>query len=151
MTKSIASAKDIAKWFLAYASQDDEKADISNLKLQKLLYFAQGHHLGKLGVPLFSDEIQAWAHGPVVPSVYQEYKRFEGSPIEFDEDFDFEAFDIATNNFLASVWFTFGGFSAWKLRNMSHDEGPWKDSHDSSVFGTVISVESMAKHFGSLY
>ena len=59
-------AREIAEWFLAWA--EDIEADISNLKLQKLLYYAQGHYLARTGVPLFDDVIQAWAHGPVVPT-----------------------------------------------------------------------------------
>ncbi|HUZ03805.1 MAG TPA: type II toxin-antitoxin system antitoxin SocA domain-containing protein, partial [Acidobacteriaceae bacterium] len=59
------SASDIAKYFIA-SFQKKNKA-ISNLKLQKLLYYAQAWHLALYGSPLFSDSIEAWVHGPVVP------------------------------------------------------------------------------------
>lgn len=57
-----------AKWFVDWANAED--AELSNLKLQKLQYYAQGHHLAVYGQPLFADKIQAWSYGPVVPEVY---------------------------------------------------------------------------------
>lgn len=74
------TALEVANWFLNY---NDEKmysdgADyISNLKLQKLLYYAQGTFLAITNSPLFGDAIEAWMHGPVVPSVYHAYKKTE--------------------------------------------------------------------------
>lgn len=151
MSAAVTNAIDVANWFLTWASQDEEQPDISNLKLQKLLYFSQGHHLAKTGKPLFSDEIQAWAHGPVVPAVYREFKSFEGNPIVLEKPVDFERFPKGVNDLLASIWYTFGGFSAWKLREMTHQNGPWKDVHEETSFGAVISIEAMQDYFGSLY
>ena len=151
MKTANATALDVANWFLAWAGRDEEQPDISNLKLQKLLYFAQGHHLAKTGEPLFPDEIQAWAHGPVVPNVYQAFKHFEGNAITSEVDVNFESFSKATNNLLASIWFTFGGFSAWKLREMTHQNGPWKECHESTSFGAVIPTAVMRDYFTSLY
>ncbi len=58
----------IAKWFVAWAEAEQE--ELSNLKLQKLLYYAQGHHLAEGRGPLFTESIEAWAHGPVAPRAY---------------------------------------------------------------------------------
>jgi hypothetical protein len=57
-------AMTIAKWFVAWAEAGDADADLSNLKLQKLLYYAQGHYLARTGTPLFPETIEA---GPTVP------------------------------------------------------------------------------------
>lgn len=54
---------------------------ITNLKLQKLLYYSQAWHLAIYDEPLFQDRIEAWVHGPVVPSVFREYRSFRWSPI----------------------------------------------------------------------
>ena len=62
------TARQITEWFLAWGEHND--APLSNLKLQKLLYYAQGHYLGDHAKPLFEDEIEAWVHGPVVRSIY---------------------------------------------------------------------------------
>ncbi|MFK5281891.1 Panacea domain-containing protein, partial [Lacticaseibacillus paracasei] len=66
------TAMNAARYFLS--KQDQEEPDISNLKLLKLLYYAQGTCLALLDRPLFSETIEAWRHGPVVPSVYQAFK-----------------------------------------------------------------------------
>ena len=57
---------------------------ITNLKLNKLVFYAQVESLKKHGVPLFSDEIQAWEYGPVEPMVYRAFKKYEGAtPSQF--------------------------------------------------------------------
>jgi len=71
------NADNVARWFLSrnrLRSLSGESDFISNLKLQKLLYYAQGIHLALYGKPLFNDPIEAWQYGPVVDSVYQTYK-----------------------------------------------------------------------------
>lgn len=125
------TAETIAKWFLAYNREktDTEGADlISNLKLQKLLYYAQGTFLGVTENPLFDDPIVAWDHGPVVVDVYHTYKSNHGDGIEFNEDFDFSQISPEDELILESVYENFGQFSAWKLRNMTHAETPWMDT-----------------------
>lgn len=137
----------IAKWFAAWA--EAEEADLSNLKLQKLLYYAQGHYLARYGKPLFNDTVQAWAHGPVVPAVYHEFKRYgAGDVLLSDEDhFEWSDVDPATTQFLIKTWNTYGGYAAWRLRNMTHNEPPWSSVFDSEERHTVISPESMRASF----
>ena len=67
------SALDISLYFIQLASKIDEN-DLTNLKLQKLLYLAQGRYMAKTGKQLFSDQIEAWSLGPVVRTVYDTYK-----------------------------------------------------------------------------
>lgn len=67
------SAIDVARYFLAQ-SDPDAGDTMSNLKLQKLLYYAQGVTLALTEKPLFSDPLEAWLQGPVVPSVFRKYK-----------------------------------------------------------------------------
>ncbi len=110
-------AGDIARWFIAWAENND--AEVSNLKLQKLLYYAQGHRLGSTGNPAFSDPIQAWAHGPVVAEVYYLYRDYGRNPISPDfalgDDFDWEEF-TEISDLLADVWDRYGSLAAWALR-----------------------------------
>ena len=64
--QSTLSCYDVAQYFLAKA--DEDAGDLmSNLKLQKLVYYAQGFALVLLEKPLFPERIEAWIHGPVVP------------------------------------------------------------------------------------
>lgn len=64
----------VARYIINYSNQ--EKYGISNLRLQKLLYFVQAYYLISSGNPCFGDRIEAWDFGPVVPVVYHEFKRF---------------------------------------------------------------------------
>lgn len=141
----------IAKWFAAWAEGEDD--ELSNLKLQKLLYYAQGHHLARCGGPLFTDRIEAWSHGPVVPNVYRAFKKFGASPITLSrsDPFSWGDVDPGTTEFLSRVWNTYGGYSAGRLRNMTHDEPPWRDNwRDDNEFGVIISDHDMQGYFVQL-
>ncbi|MBD2305686.1 SocA family protein [Chroococcidiopsis sp. FACHB-1243] len=137
------TCRDIAKYFLA---QEDEDAGdlISNLKLQKLVYYAQGFHLALYDEPLFSERIEAWTHGPVVPELYRDYKEIGANGIPCPDDIDFSIYDEKTRSLLDEVYCVFGQFSAWKLRNMTHEEAPWKDV---SVPGGEITQSAMKEYF----
>ena len=139
----------IAKWFVAWAESED--ADLSNLKLQKLLYYAQGHSLATTGKPLFADSIQAWAHGPVVPAVYHEFKHYESGDVHLDDadPFEFSEVDDAATDLLIKTWNTYGGYAAWRLRNMTHNESPWRDTFDVGRRAAVIPLQSMREFFSA--
>ncbi len=130
-------ANDIAHWFLARNKSDydlgitDEL--ISNLKLQKLLYYAQGCVLAINGEPLFENKIYAWEHGPVIPEIYHEYKSFGKSGIDFTEQYNIDIIDNETKEILEQVYDEFGQYSAWKLRNMTHEETPWRTTAKNDV------------------
>lgn len=135
------SALQVAKWFLAHnriASADEGAEYLSNMKLQKLLYYAQGCFLAVYDKPLFAEEIVAWQHGPVVECVYHVYKGNGANGISFDEDFDFSTFTPDENDLLREVYDTFGQYSAWKLRNMTHSETPWKSTCQNSAISNDV-------------
>ena len=131
----------IAEWFLARNRKDlidgsDEA--ISNLKLQKLLYYAQGCTLALTGEPLFDDEILAWEHGPVVPEIYHKYKKNGSNGIPYDSNFDYRSLDPRTAAILEEVYQEFCQYSAWKLRNMTHQETPWKKTKKNDVISNEL-------------
>lgn len=135
-------ANEVAQYFLTLV--DEESGDLmTNLKLQKLLYYAQGWYLALYHRPLFHDPIEAWLHGPVVPSVYRQYSEWGSQPISRSEDFDPDSFDSDMQSFLNEVYEVYGQFSAWKLRNMTHEEEPWLKAQQ----GHVISLEVMERFF----
>lgn len=136
-------AIDVANWFLAM--QDEDAGDvISNLKLQKLVYYAQGFHLAILDRALFRATIEAWAHGPVIPSLYHNYKKYGSGSIPPPDHFDFSIFKPDSLEVLSEVYSVFGQFSAWKLRNMTHEEPPWKFASEGSG---IITHDSMKEYF----
>jgi uncharacterized phage-associated protein len=139
----------IAKWFIAWAQA--EREELSNLKLQKLLYYAQGHHLAQRGAPLFTEQIQAWSHGPVVPPVYREFKTSGSSSIELrrTDPFTWSDVDPVTTDFLSRVWNTYGGYSAGRLRSMTHEERPWMAHWRPDERCTQIPVDEIQEYFAS--
>lgn len=60
---------------------------ITNLKLQKLLYYIQGEYMAKMNTPLFNDDFLAWEHGPIIREVYDKYKQNGSYGIKNEEDF----------------------------------------------------------------
>lgn len=128
----MASVLDVAKYFLTQA--DEEVGDlISNLKLQKLCYYAQGIHLAVFDKPLFEEPIEAWMHGPVCPLLYREYKQYGSSAIPIPQDANLDVFTSEQLELLNEVYAVYGQFSAWKLRNMTHEEAPWKETPTNGV------------------
>ncbi|MFC7552646.1 Panacea domain-containing protein [Pseudoroseomonas wenyumeiae] len=140
-------ADDIARYFLAKA--DPEAGDaISNLKLQKLCYYAQGFHLALYDRPLFEERIEAWQHGPVVPDLYHEYKSYGSASIPVPQDLDRASYPEDVRELLDEVYSVYGQYSAWKLRNMTHEERPWIDAHQAG--GAIIEHQAMSEYFKTL-
>lgn len=142
------SAHDVARYFLALTDQDESES-ISHLKLQKLCYYAQGFHLALYGDALFPEEIEAWQHGPVVPKLWYVYQNYGSGQIPKPDDLDFEIYDSDQRELLNEVYEIYGQFSAWKLRNMTHDEPPWAEAWAKGP-NTPISHESMKEYFNTL-
>ena len=148
-------AKTIAKWFIDRANSefvdDNGVAEgITNLKLQKLLYFAQAASLSIRGETLFDDAIEAWKFGPVVPSVYHALKERGNSVIPNGAVNDDTIIPSEIAVLLEDVWNIYGKFSAFELVNMSHAHKPWKDVFMKRGDG-VISIESMRTYYESFF
>ncbi len=147
-------AVEIAEWLIYYNEMkrefEDEDTDyISNLKLQKLLFYAQSAFLAIKGCPLFEEEVEAWKHGPVIVNVYEKYKRYGASGItEYDSEIASRIKqDRETTKILEEVYDIFAEYSAWGLRNLTHSEEPWQ----STQLGFVISRKKMLKTFKEKY
>jgi uncharacterized phage-associated protein len=147
MEYDMASIHDVAKYFLLQT--DEEAGDtISNLKLQKLVYYAQGFHLAMHGTPLFNDQIQAWTHGPVTPALYHAYKECGSDAIAKPTEFDASGLTTEETELLDEVYSVYGQFSGWKLRNLTHEEAPWQDAYKEGA-NTEITHESLHGFFVS--
>lgn len=139
------NANEVARYFLA--KQDADAGDtISNLKLQKLCYYAQGVALAARGQPLFNDPIEAWLHGPVVPALYRKFREHGSGAIPPVHDLDLAQFDPADRMILDDVYGYYGQFSGWRLRQMTHDEAPWKDAYEADM-NHEIPHEALRAHF----
>ena len=146
----VTTASAIAKHILGACKAKQDF--ITNLKLQKLLYYAQAWHLAIYGEPLFPDRIEAWVHGPVVPSVFREYRSFRWSPIwpTPDDDVFLSSREKAH---LEAVLEEYGKFDASSLERMTHAETPWINARaglapDASS-NNEISHDSMRLYYQS--
>ncbi len=120
------SALDVAHYFLFLKENENVTELISNLKVQKLLYYAQGFYLAENDKPLFLEDFQAWDYGPVIPEVYTIFKPNEWKDISLECPVSDRILnDPAKIHFFNRIWEAFGQFSAWKLAEMTHQEEPW--------------------------
>ena len=117
-------AKKIADWFLS-------KESMSPKKIQKLVYYAYSWYLTlmndcpeDLNNRLFDEKIKAWVHGPVIESIYQEYKGYKFYQIPKKEINESE-YDEDTLDVLNQVWDVYGKFNANELESITHQEEPW--------------------------
>lgn len=138
---------EIARYFLA-KQEPDEGDLISHLKLQKLCYYAQGLAIATRHVPLFKSRLEAWLHGPVIPDLYKVYKACGNDAIPPVTDLDVGSFKPEDRMILDDVYNYYGQFSAWRLRQMTHGEAPWKEAFERDM-NNEISLDSMVEHFST--
>lgn len=144
------SVFDVAKYFLSRVEVDAGSL-MTHLKLQKLCYYAQAWHLVFSGQAMFDEHFEAWAHGPVCPDLWKEYKDFSYHPIPAPEDFDVNVFTQSQLETLNEVWDTYGQFDAKYLERLTHSEEPWLRARGSCPPGAacnnIITNESMKEYY----
>lgn len=117
---------------LVKLSFEEEQYDPLNpLRVQKLLYFAEAWSLEILDRSLFQEPIQAWKFGPVVPSVYHEYKPLERSTIPFEAVEMYADLDPKLAAVVRASWDYYRDFAVHALVDMTHREMPWLRARDS--------------------
>jgi uncharacterized phage-associated protein len=130
------SALDVARYLIRLGASGDEPDYLSQLRVQKLLYYTQGWALATLGRPLFCESIQAWNYGPVVDTVWRQLKKYDSRGIQPNEAGAPEGVSNADKSFIKSVWEQYKVHSAIGLMKMTHDEAPWKDARVGLKPGT---------------
>jgi uncharacterized phage-associated protein len=115
-----------ARYFIIRAYEDGLEAEITNMKVQKLLYYAQSLHLALYNEPLFAEEIQAWRYGPVCPPAYKFYCEFEAKQLPIPQQESLLQIPPEKKELLEETWEYFGSYHAYKLSDMTHVEFPWK-------------------------
>ena len=156
-------AIDIAKWFIwknhieqieNITDDDDYEVyeGITHLKVQKLLYYAQGICLALYNGPLFDENIVAWQHGPVVKEVYSFLSKNGRKDIKFEDEWletveKIEKNDML-NNILNLTYDNFGGFTAWQLREKTHvSGGPWQRTVKTLGMDRIIDKNLIKSYF----
>ena len=129
-------------------------SDITQMALQKMLYYAQSFYKAMYGRVLFADSCQAWSHGPVYRDIYIKYRDYQYDPIRLpNPEFDVDASGLTSDEmkFLDGIILAFGNYSASVLRNMTHQETPWIEARGSlqpmDRCSNVISSRSIDIYF----
>lgn len=118
----------IANYFLK--SGQDTGQEVTPMKLIKLCYIAHGWHLGYYEQPLLIETVYAWKYGPVIDTLYDEFKGYGSSPIT-QLYFDISSADYPMpgkdkEEFLNAIWKGYGQYDGIKLSSMTHQKGtPW--------------------------
>lgn len=127
-----------------------DRAELTNLKLNKLVYFAQAVFLRKYGEPLFDDEIQAWAYGPVEPMVYYAFNQFGSGVIRGSR----ETPDLSERavGVVREVMDTFGRLTAFDLVRISHRDGSaWKSVYEPRANNPITPEMILASRDGDTH
>jgi uncharacterized phage-associated protein len=143
-------ASQVADYLIRFSQ--DHGDPISNLKLQKLLYYAQAWHLALYNKPLFQEKLEAWIHGPAVRSVYGGFKDWSWNPItERPPKPDLPKHVV---KHLDEVMGVYGGLSAFDLERLTHSEKPWQKARGTTPrdesSSAVISHDDMRKFYRSI-
>jgi uncharacterized phage-associated protein len=153
------TAQHVANFFLEKAAETEN--NLTPMKLIKLVYIGYGWYLALIGKKLFNENIEAWQHGPVIPSLYHEFKHFGSNRIKtMATTYDFETMDLTephipesdstANLILNKVWAAYCQFSGWALRDKTHENGtPWSMTFSQNGSGEVIADDLIKPHFKS--
>ncbi len=144
----MASVFDVAKYIL------EQKGDMTTMKLQKLCYYSQAWTLAWDDVPLFDEDFEAWANGPVCRELYNKH---------------YGMFNISTNMLLVGnssnltdeqkeniniILKDYGDKEPYWLSGLTHSERPWKEARtgckDGEACRNIITKESMREYYGGL-
>ena len=127
---------------------DEKKMPISNQKLQKILYYIQAEFLVNLDKPCFSEEIQAWHLGPVVPDVYKHYRSYGATNIPGGQkDEGFELISRQDKEHLNTIIDNTAKYSASILTEITRRQSPWKCAY--KVNDCVIPQSVVKEYFTS--
>lgn len=117
---------DVANFFIKVINAQPE-GNVTNLQLNKLVYYAQAWNLVLKGEPLFEEDFQAWDYGPVLPTVYNTFKKYgKNLIVNISGNYSHDIFSNDEINFLIDVYREYGKYSPNELVYMTHTlGGPW--------------------------
>lgn len=124
------TCQDVADYFLILVDRNAGDS-ITQLKLQKLIYFAQGISLALLNKPLFNDDIEAWEYGPVVRELRKKFGAFEKNVIPPPGEIDFEIYTKQQKELIYKVYAEYGEHTASFLLKLTHGHSIWVDAFNS--------------------
>lgn len=143
----MAKAMDVAKYLIHLRDIDEAEGQyysLSNLKLQKLLYYCQGGHYRWDDEKLIEDRaFEAWPYGPVIPEVYKNFKKYGQSDV-YLKDTETHLSNVQRET-IQAVWEQLKERDAFSLVESSHSEAPWENSKESNCL--FISEKDIKEYF----
>jgi uncharacterized phage-associated protein len=151
----------VANYFIEKGIQD--RKPVSPMKLQKLIYFSHGWCLALYDTPLIDEAVQAWPYGPVIPSVYHEFKHYGNKEIKSPYVNIMDDAPTVTNPdtiaLLDSMWNLYSDLTATQLSNLTHEvDTPWdqlyRDYHAKGLSipkGMSLDEEKIKTYFKTEY
>lgn len=108
-----------------------EDIDVTPMKLQKLIYFIYHDYLCQTGMPLFNERFETWRYGPVVPSVYNKFKKYGSNAIRYYGTEDDGKTVLSVNedssiyfkNAIDYIWNTCKSYDGIYLSSLTHRDG----------------------------
>lgn len=145
---------DVANYFLSKLNIHEDSS-ITPLKLQKLVYYAQAWSLVWDDEILFNEPMEAWAHGPVNPDLYNKYRDYGWRNIAPADVGDFSMFSRDQMETMDVIWDDYGDYDGKYLERLTHQEDPWIEARGNCSPGeycdNIISVASMKDYYTKVY
>jgi len=147
----------VANFFISKGLGDGQPPD--PMKVQKLVYFGHGWHLAFYKNPLIDEFIEAWPYGPVVPTIYHEFKKYGPNPITNlacdlvgDQLVPYKVTSPQVIPLLDRVWQVYKPLSALALSELTHRAGsPWHTTWEQfgklGIRGANIGNDLIKAHF----
>ena len=144
----MATIFDVAKYIT------ERTGEVSAMKLQKLMYYAQAWNLVWEEEPLFTNDFQAWANGPVLPTLYARHRGMFKVDASLFADADSSKLTDAERGNIDKVLAFYGDKNAQWLSNLTHQENPWLDVRGQLPAGAsseeVIPQAAIHEYYSSL-
>lgn len=151
------SVDTVSRYIINYC--DEHLGGVSNIRLQKLLYFVQAQFIMDLNIAAFKEEIEAWSFGPVIPEIYRKYKIFGRDNIILNAKNDIKKYLFGFNNelneeilkedmnIINKALKATSDVSTAELVRVSHIQDPWKNAYNKDNPKNVITKESIYEYF----
>lgn len=146
----MARALNVARYMIHLNNSKNAPTNLTNLKIQKLLYYSFGMHRVINDENLFDENIYAWKYGPVIKEVYDVYKKYGYSNIE--DDYWYEDYNLTEEEEITiqNTWEQLGQLPANVLVEMTHNENPWIDAWNNN-YNKIINPNIIEEYFRQNY
>ena len=134
----------------------EELNPVTQMKLQKMVFFAHGYHLARYGIPLIEEEFEAWKFGPVIPSIYHSYKLYGSEPITdsilIQNIYELESQSLSLSataiEAINYTWEATKNVSAITLSAWTHKNGsPWAETFKPNTNSIPIKNDRIGEYF----